>query len=144
MKFAHGLLIGAIGVTGLLYCFNALKWALWKKKRAKVLDKVYDDFMAYKNDDIFYELNGGLEAKYIGVGVVHIIHSKATESTYDFSDWEEDGNPIGITLGDPMVKEEDAYIIPRVEVFKFNNGIITYRFKFEDGIVRFDEPSEDF
>ena len=43
-----------------------------------------------------------------------------------------------------MVKEEDAYIIPRVEVFKFNNGIITYRFKFEDGIVRFDEPSEDF
>ncbi len=144
MKFAHGLLIGAAGATGLLYCFNVLKWALWKKKRAKVLDKAYDDFMAYKNDDIFYELNGGLEAKYIGVGVVHIIHSKATESTYDFSDWEEDGNPIGITLGDPMVKEEDAYIIPRVEVFKFNNGIITYRFKFEDGIVRFDEPSEDF
>ena len=144
MKFAHGLLIGAIGATGLLYCFNALKWVLWKRKRAKVLDKAYDDFMAYKNDDIFYELNGGLEAKYIGVGVVHIIHSKATESTYDFSDWEEDGNPIGITLGDPMVKEEDAYIIPRVEVFKFNNGIITYRFKFEDGIVRFDESSEDF
>ena len=27
-----------------------------------------------------------------------------------------------------LVKEEDSYIIPRVEVFKFNNGIITHRF----------------
>ena len=138
MKFAHGLVIGATGTTGLLYCFNALKWALYKIKCAKTLDKAYDDFMAYKNDEKSYELNGGLEAKYIGVGVVHIIHSKASESTYDFSDWEEEGNPIGITLGDPKVKEEDSYIIPRVEVFKFNNGIITHRFNQDNGIVKFD------
>ena len=57
----------------------------------------------------------------------------------DLSKYEEEGDPIGITLGSKIVDKEDQYIIPEVEVYKFKNGYVNYRFHQERGVI---DPNE--
>ena len=95
--------------------------------------------MNFKSDKKYIEYNKGLEEKYIGPGVVHVIKNKKDLMAIDLSKYEEEGDPIGITLGSKIVDKEDQYIIPEVEVYKFKNGYVNYRFHQERGVI---DPNE--
>lgn len=101
--------------------------------------KAFEDFMNFKSDKKYIEYNKGLEEKYIGPGIVHVIKNKKDLMTIDLSKYEEEGDPIGITLGSKIVDKEDQYIIPEVEVYKFKNGCTNYRFHQEQGVI---DPNE--
>ena len=139
MKFVHGLLLG-IGAAFSLGC--AARFICDKIIEAKIYKdytKALEDFMNFKSDKKYIEYNKGLEEKYIGPGIVHVIKNKKDLMSIDLSKYEEEGDPIGITLGSKIVYKEDQYIIPEVEVYKFKNGYTNYRFHQERGVI---DPNE--
>ena len=135
MKFAHSLLF-----SGIAFGLGCVTKAIYNKikdiKSYKEYTNAFEDFLNFKDSKKYIDLNLGIEKKYIGIGIVNIIKdNKKDLLAIDLSKYEEDGDPIGITLGSKIVDEEDQYIIPEVEVYKFKNGVINYRFHQERGII---------
>lgn len=135
MKFAHGLLFSGIAFG--LGCATKIIYNKIKDiKSYKEYTNAFEDFLNFKDSKKYIDLNLGIEEKYIGIGIVNIIKdNKKDLLAIDLSKYEEEGNPIGITLGSKIVDKEDQYIIPEVEVYKFKNGVINYRFHQERGII---------
>lgn len=135
MKFAHSLLFSGIAFG--LGCATKIIYNKIKDiKSYKEYTNAFEDFLNFKDSKKYIDLNLGIEEKYIGIGIVNIIKdNKKDLLAIDLSKYEEDGDPIGITLGSKIVDEEDQYIIPEVEVYKFKNGVINYRFHQERGII---------
>lgn len=135
MKFAHSLLFSGIAFG--LGCATKIIYNKIKDiKSYKEYTNAFEDFLNFKDSKKYIDLNLGIEKKYIGIGIVNIIKdNKKDLLAIDLSKYEEDGDPIGITLGSKIVDEEDQYIIPEVEVYKFKNGVINYRFHQERGII---------
>ena len=135
MKFAHGLLFGGIAF-GLGCAIKAIYNKIKDIKSYREYNNAFEDFLNFKDSKKYIDLNLGVEEKYIGIGIVNIIKdNKKDLMAIDLSKYEEEGDPIGITLGSKIVDQEDQYIIPEVEVYKFKNGIINYRFHQERGII---------
>lgn len=135
MKFAHSLLFSGI-VFGLGCATKAIYNKIKDIKSYKEYNNAFEDFLNFKDSKKYIDLNLGVEEKYIGIGIVNIIKdNKKDLMAIDLSKYEEEGDPIGITLGSKIVDQEDQYIIPEVEVYKFKNGIINYRFHQERGII---------
>lgn len=135
MKFAHSLLFGGI-TFGLGCATKAIYNKIKDIKSYKEYTNAFEDFLNFKDSKKYIDLNLGIEEKYIGIGIVNIIKdNKKDLLAIDLSKYEEEGDPIGITLGSKIVDEEDQYIIPEVEVYKFKNGVINYRFHQERGII---------
>lgn len=141
MKFVHGLLLGSGAAIGLGCAARFIYDKIIEAKVYKEYTKALDNFMNFKDDKKYIELNQGLENKYIGPGIVHVIKGKKDLMAIDLSKYEEKGDPIGITLGSKIVDKEDQYIIPEVEVYKFKNGHTNYRFHQERGII---DPNDGF
>lgn len=139
MKFVHGLLLGSGAVLGLGCAARFICGKIIEVKLYKDYTKALEDFMNFKSDKKYIEYNKGLEKKYIGPGIVHVIKNKKDLMAIDLSKYEEEGDPIGITLGSKIVDKEDQYIIPEVEVYKFKNGYVNYRFYQERGVI---DPNE--
>lgn len=135
MKFAHSLLFSGIAFG--LGCATKIIYNKIKDiKSYKEYTNAFEDFLNFKDSKKYIDLNLGIEEKYIGIGIVNIIKdNKKDLLAIDLSKYEEEGDPIGITLGSKIVDEEDQYIIPEVEVYKFKNGVINYRFHQERGII---------
>lgn len=135
MKFAHSLLFSGIAFG--LGCATKIIYNKIKDiKSYKEYTNAFEDFLNFKDSKKYIDLNLGIEEKYIGIGIVNIIKdNKKDLLAIDLSKYEEEGNPIGITLGSKIVDKEDQYIIPEVEVYKFKNGVINYRFHQERGII---------
>lgn len=135
MKFAHGLLFSGIAF-GLGCATKAIYNKIKDIKSYREYNNAFEDFLNFKDSKKYIDLNLGIEEKYIGIGIVNIIKdNKKDLMAIDLSKYEEEGDPIGITLGSKIVDQEDQYIIPEVEVYKFKNGIINYRFHQERGII---------
>lgn len=139
MKFVHGLLLGAGAAFGLRCTARFIYDKIIEAKIYKDYTKALKDFMNFKSDKEYIKYNKGVEEKYIGSGIVHVIKNKKDLMAIDLSKYEEEGDPIGITLGSKIVDKEDQYIIPEVEVYKFKNGRINYRFHQERGVI---DPNE--
>ena len=140
MKFAHGLLFGSIAF-GLGCTARAIYNKIKDIKSYKEYTNALEDFMSFKDSKKYIDLNLGVEEKYVGIGIVHVIKdNKKDLMAIDLSNYEKEGDPIGITLGSKIVDEEDQYIIPEVEVYKFKNGFMNYRFHQERGIIT--DPDE--
>lgn len=135
MKFVHGLLLGSSAAIGLGCAARFIYSKIVKAKYYKEFNKALDDFLNFKDDKKYIELNWGLESKYIGPGIVHVIKSQRDSMAIDLSKYEEEGDPIGITLSSKIVDKEDQYIIPEVEVYQFKNGFTNYRFHQERGVI---------
>lgn len=135
MKFAHSLLFSGIAFG--LGCATKIIYNKIKNiKSYKEYTNAFEDFLNFKDNKKYIDLNLGIEEKYIGIGIVNIIKdNKKDLLAIDLSKYKEEGDPIGITLGSKIVDEEDQYIIPEVEVYKFKNGVINYRFHQERGII---------
>lgn len=135
MKFAHGLLFGGIAF-GLGCATKAIYNKIKDIKSYREYNNAFEDFLNFKDSKKYIDLNLGVEEKYIGMGIVNIVKdNKKDLMAIDLSKYEEEGDPIGITLGSKIVDQEDQYIIPEVKVYKFKNGIINYRFHQERGII---------
>ena len=128
MKFAHSLLFSGIAFG--LGCATKIIYNKIKDiKSYKEYTNAFEDFLNFKDSKKYIDLNLGIEEKYIGIGIVNIIKdNKKDLLAIDLSKYKEEGDPIGITFGSKIVDEEDQYIIPEVEVYKFKNGVINYRF----------------
>ena len=135
MKFVHGLLLGTGAAFGLGCAARFIYDKIIEAKIYKDYTKALEDFMNFKSDKKYIEYNKGVEEKYIGPGIVHVIKNEKDLMAIDLSKYEEEGDPIGITLGSKIVDKEDQYIISEVEVYKFKNGRINYRLHQERGII---------
>ena len=76
MKFVHGLLLGTGAAFGLGCAARFIYDKIIEAKIYKDYTKALEDFMNFKSDKKYIEYNKGLEEKYIGPGIVHVIKNK--------------------------------------------------------------------
>ena len=72
MKFAHGLLFGSIAF-GLGCTARTIYNKIKDIKSYKEYTNALEDFMNFKDDKKYIDLNLGVEEKYVGIGIVHVI-----------------------------------------------------------------------
>ena len=88
MKFVHGLLLGTGAAFGLGCAARFIYGKIIEAKIYKDYTKALEDFMTFKSDKKYIEYNKGLEEKYIGPGIVHVIKNKKDLTLISFKRWK--------------------------------------------------------
>lgn len=121
MKFGQALLKFLVG-AGIGVCTLCIGRALQEWEMEKGIEEFYE----YKDTKRTKRIMADVREVRRGKGIMHVEDTARTGAVYDFSKWESDGDPIGISIGFPGAPTED-YVLSEVEVFEFDDGFRTWR-----------------